>query len=255
MKQLYKIMALFLLLAVADGHVGYAQSDSTYHPGEIRTGDTVVCFGDTVHQLVIRSLSAPSDDSISSPSFEYRWLRNQDTLSSNTANYTVSGLRVDTDYTFVRQSRLVDSAVWHTDSGQNRISVRELPTVTITGVSVICQGDSTRLIASGAQSYLWSTGDSITTITVYSTDIYKVTGQDSLGCASTDTMAVTVNQPVNSAISNTVCGSFTWHGTTYTTSGDYTYSFQDANGCTQVDTLHLTVNPLPTPSIIGDTVI
>ncbi|MCQ2277065.1 MAG: gliding motility-associated C-terminal domain-containing protein, partial [Bacteroidales bacterium] len=28
---------------------------------------------------------------------------------------------------------------------------------------------------------------------------------------------------------------------TYTTSGDYTYSHEDANGCTQVDTLHLTI--------------
>ena len=38
------------------------------------------------------------------------------------------------------------------------------------------------------------------------------------------------------------CGSFTWNGTLYSQSGDYTYSHTDANGCTQVDTLHLTVN-------------
>ncbi|MBR6174815.1 MAG: T9SS type A sorting domain-containing protein, partial [Bacteroidales bacterium] len=42
--------------------------------------------------------------------------------------------------------------------------------------------------------------------------------------------------------SETACESFTWNGTTYTTSGDYTYAHEDANGCTQVDTLHLTVN-------------
>ena len=37
------------------------------------------------------------------------------------------------------------------------------------------------------------------------------------------------------------CGSFTWNGTEYTVSGDYTYSHADANNCTQVDTLHLTI--------------
>ncbi len=39
----------------------------------------------------------------------------------------------------------------------------------------------------------------------------------------------------------TACENFEWNGTTYTTSGDYTYSHTDANGSTQVDTLHLTI--------------
>ena len=246
MKQLYKIMALFLLLAVAGGQCGYAQSGSTYHPGKIQSGDTVVCFGDTVHQLVIHSLSAPSVDLNSSPSFKYRWKRNKTIIdSSNTANYTISGLMVDTDYTFVRQSRLVNSTDWHNDSGRYTIRVRMLPTVKITGDSVTCQGDSTRLTASGTQTYLWSTGDSDTTITVYSTGIYKVRGQDSLGCASTDTMTVTVNHPTHSSTTIDTCESYTWtegDSLTYTTSGNYTYSHSDANGCTQVDTLHLTIH-------------
>ena len=38
------------------------------------------------------------------------------------------------------------------------------------------------------------------------------------------------------------CESYTWNGTAYTASGDYTYSHNDANGCVQVDTLHLTIN-------------
>lgn len=39
----------------------------------------------------------------------------------------------------------------------------------------------------------------------------------------------------------TGCESFEWNGTTYTASGEYTYSHTDANGSTQVDTLHLTI--------------
>ena len=41
-----------------------------------------------------------------------------------------------------------------------------------------------------------------------------------------------------SIIDVTACESFFWHGTTYTESGTYTYSYDDI----QVDTLHLTVN-------------
>ncbi|MBP5190229.1 MAG: T9SS type A sorting domain-containing protein, partial [Bacteroidales bacterium] len=40
----------------------------------------------------------------------------------------------------------------------------------------------------------------------------------------------------------TACEIYTWNGTTYTVSGNYTYNHADANGCTQVDTLHLTIN-------------
>ena len=38
------------------------------------------------------------------------------------------------------------------------------------------------------------------------------------------------------------CGSYTWHGTVYTESGDYTYSYTDGNGNPQVEILHLTIN-------------
>jgi hypothetical protein len=56
------------------------------------------------------------------------------------------------------------------------------------------------------------------------------------------TLHLTLHNPVHTAISETACETFTWHGATYTTSGDYTYAHEDANGCTQVDTLHLTIN-------------
>ena len=62
-----------------------------------------------------------------------------------------------------------------------------------------------------------------------------------------DTLHLTIHNPVHTAVSETACGSFVWHGTTYTQSGHYTYSHADANGCTQVDTLHLTIhNPVHT---------
>ena len=38
------------------------------------------------------------------------------------------------------------------------------------------------------------------------------------------------------------CESYTWHGTTYTTSGTYTYNTTTAAGCDRLETLHLTIS-------------
>ena len=60
---------------------------------------------------------------------------------------------------------------------------------------------------------------------------------------------MTINNPVHTATTEAACETYTWNGTAYTVSGDYTYVHTDNNGCTQVDTLHLTVNH----STTGDT--
>ena len=78
---------------------------------------------------------------------------------------------------------------------------------------------------------------------------YTYSHQDVNGCTQVDTLHLTILTPVNTAVTVSECGSYTWaaNGQTYSASGDYTYSHQDANGCTQVDTLHLTIhNPVHT---------
>ena len=69
---------------------------------------------------------------------------------------------------------------------------------------------------------------------------YAYTNND--GCASVDTLKLTVNQSVASTNSATTCESYTWNGQTYTQSGDYTQTFTAANGCDSVVTLHLTIH-------------
>ncbi len=66
------------------------------------------------------------------------------------------------------------------------------------------------------------------------------------GCDSTLTLHLTVNNPVHLSITATTCGSYEWHGQSYTVSGVYTHAHEDANGCQQVDTLHLTINAVDT---------
>ncbi len=80
--------------------------------------------------------------------------------------------------------------------------------------------------------------------TYTATGDYVRTGTSALpgGCDTTETLHLTINNPVHTATTETACESYTWNGTAYTASGNYTYSHTDANGCTQVDTLLLTIN-------------
>ena len=74
---------------------------------------------------------------------------------------------------------------------------------------------------------------------------YTETITGSNGCDSVITLQLTVNQIGESDTTAIACESFTWHGITYTESGDYTscqsYT-SNSSGCDSVVTLHLTVN-------------
>ncbi|RRB07611.1 putative Ig domain-containing protein [Larkinella rosea] len=86
------------------------------------------------------------------------------------------------------------------------ISVNPVPSVSITANPslTIVQGQSTSLTASGADSYLWSTTETSSGISVSTAEPYSVTGTTS-GCSSSTTVTVTV---INSA-SATLSGSTT----------------------------------------------
>lgn len=64
------------------------------------------------------------------------------------------------------------------------------PVVFIEGDDSFCSGDTLLLTATGAASYLWSTGDTTATLSVTSAGQYTVTGTDSLGCPATATRTI-----------------------------------------------------------------
>ncbi len=76
-----------------------------------------------------------------------------------------------------------------------KVTVNQLPNVTITGDTVITAGNSATLVASGADSYLWSTGATSNSITVSpaATTSYSVEGTDLNGCRNTARTTVVVN--------------------------------------------------------------
>ncbi|HRH66867.1 MAG TPA: hypothetical protein PLU53_11260, partial [Bacteroidia bacterium] len=62
----------------------------------------------------------------------------------------------------------------------------------------ICPGTSTVLAASGSASYLWSTGETTSYITVSPTDttLYSVAGTDLFGCVTTDSITIYQFAPI-----------------------------------------------------------
>ena len=126
------------------------------------------------------------------------------------------------------------------------INVFGQPDITISGNTDINYGQSTTLTASGASTYTWSTGESTASINVTPTitTSYSVTGTSQHGCTGTASVTVTVNTCVptlGSEETAEACDSYTWHGATFTESGDYTDTMITAAGCDSVITLHLTI--------------
>jgi PKD repeat protein len=76
------------------------------------------------------------------------------------------------------------------------LPVNSLPVLTVTpnGTS-ICQGNSVALIASGANSYTWSTGQTVSGINVSpgATTVYTITGTANTGCNNSTSVTVQVN--------------------------------------------------------------
>ena len=96
-------------------------------------------------------------------------------------------------------------------------------------------------------SYNWVNGNGVTISNSASTNItspgtYTVTSSASNGCSSSANISITQNIST-SAIDTSAfaCNSFTWYGTTYTSSATPTKTFRKVNGCDSVITLHLTV--------------
>ncbi len=151
-----------------------------------------------------------------------------------------------------------------------------VPTITSTGPTTFCFGDSVTLIASpGFVRYRWSNGDTNAIVTIKTTGNYTVTATDLNGCVtvSTPTTVTVRNNPIKPAITAsgplTFCngdsvvlqvppGYATYQWTngqttrriTVKDSGRYAVTVGDTNGCrTTSDTATIKVNPLPNPFV------
>lgn len=151
------------------------------------------------------------------------------------------------------------------------ITVNNLPVVDITATdAILCEGESTDLTASGADSYEWNTTETASTITVspMATTSYQVTGTDVNGCQNTAEISITVNTLPSLTVNATemeVCegessdlsvsgaDTYEWSTTETTasitvtplTTTTYQVTGTDINGCQNTAEITITVNALP----------
>ncbi|MBI3501390.1 MAG: gliding motility-associated C-terminal domain-containing protein [Bacteroidetes bacterium] len=99
-----------------------------------------------------------------------------------------------------------------------------LPTISVSGNTLLCQGDQTTLTATGGVVYSWSNGSTNNPLTVSpaSSSTYSVVGADANGCTNTSTISVTVSPPPTANITgnNTICSG---NNTILTASGGGNY--------------------------------
>ena len=163
------------------------------------------------------------------------------------------------------------------------VTVNPLPTITIAATSqTLCPHINTTLTASGASSYFWQPGGSVNSTNAVSVTAfpnvnttYTLTGTDTNGCSSIDTIAITVNPGPNmytgganiscfgACDGNTTltgsCISYTWSTGANTAqitnlcAGSYTVSGADANGCIDSVIAYVTQPPLLSASLTSYT--
>ena len=131
------------------------------------------------------------------------------------------------------------------------VTVRALPEVEITGNDVICEGEETRLRATGAMSYVWDDESTSSSILVAptSTTTYSVTGTDSYGCVNEASLTVIMGSGEHETHHTvTACESYYWDISedTYTASGTYPFNYTNNFGCVDYHILHLTINHIDT---------
>lgn len=157
----------------------------------------------------------------------------------NTGNNAVIPAGITTDV--INNPRIYNSGI--VDMG-----AYEYPNVGVQRTIInqnICQGDT----------YVFG-GQNLDTAGTYYDTLQAVVG----GCDSIIILNLTIKQPTTSTTHITHCGSYTWNGTAYDSSGTYTAHLINASGCDSAATLNLTIRPLiidiTTPSqtlCLGDT--
>lgn len=149
------------------------------------------------------------------------------------------------------------------------VTVNALPTGNAGADEEICVGQSVQLFATGGVSYVWSTNETTSDITVSPTNTtpYTLTTTDQFGCVGEDTVTVVVNQlpVIDITVRDTICigetnvtltatpagGTFSGAGVTSGVFnaesvgvGTYTitYNYTDANGCSASATKQINVD-------------
>ena len=153
------------------------------------------------------------------------------------------------------------------------LTVKTLPSPTITGNTSLCEGETTTLTANGGVSYVWDNASTSNSISVSQSGVYTVTATNAEGCSAPASVTVTVNPlpTITIAGNTTFCAgnsttltatgadSYTWSTGDNTASvsisafGIYTVTGTSTVGCSGTAEVTVLVSQLPVISISGET--
>lgn len=185
--------------------------------------NTALCAGNPANSATIFLTPIPSDNSIWTFSVNpgnYMTIASPYSVTitpSVTTNYTLSG--INNDYFMCPIISLTTNMV-----------VNPSPTITVNSATV-CSGQSTTLIANGAMSYTWSSGQNSNSIVITptTTTTFTVMGTDMSGCTDTETTAINVlpNPSASVSVTNATTPGCTNGSATLNVSGNapFTYSW------------------------------
>jgi len=184
------------------------------------------------------------------------------TLSSSTANPVIAAPTASITYTVTGSSGSC------TASSQVTVNVVNALNLTISNDTTVCPNSTVQLIATGANSYLWSGGSTLadTTVSPAATTTYTVIGT-SAGCSASKSVTVTVSNNLPVTVANeAICPggtatltaisgatAYVWSTTqttpsiTVTPATTTTYFVTGTDGgCSGTNSATVTVNPNPT---------
>ncbi|WP_400078905.1 T9SS type A sorting domain-containing protein [Winogradskyella sp. R77965] len=214
--------------------------------------DIIICSGESV------TLSATGGTT-------YLW-NTGETVSNPTVSPTVT-----TTY-----SVTVTDDYGNTDSDSVTVTVNDAPNLSLSDNFMIFERESAELVVSGANSYLWSTGETTETITVTPavTTTYSVIGYSSNGCQTSEEVTITVIPELNAnagedvsicngeTITLEASGGLTYSWDTGEMSANisvtpnqtttYTVTVADNWGNSASDTVTVTVNDMPVVTVSDD---
>ena len=121
-----------------------------------------------------------------------------------------------------------------TSSASMAVVQYSAPEVTISGNTTVCEGSNETLTASGGVSYVWSTGETSSAISVNAFGIYSVTATGNGGCTSTANVTVFVASAPNPVINGNlhICDG---EPTTLTANGGETYMWSNGSTANSID--------------------
>ncbi|MEO6168956.1 MAG: T9SS type A sorting domain-containing protein, partial [Chitinophagales bacterium] len=193
----------------SNGKSGQAVTAETNGPITVVVKDVNNCYGTSpaINLTVweppapLVSCTGPTTYCIENPStlstlsgYAYQWKKGS-TVLTNATNATYQPTSTSTSYKVV----ITDSHGCSKTSDNYAVTVNTaaVPTLTVTGGTTICQGASTNIAATaGYNSYLWSSGQTTSSITVTTAGNYSVIATDANGCSAVSAVKTIIVNPL-----------------------------------------------------------